>query len=114
MLILVLLSQVDDNPFQRRTEYGDIEELAQRIAAPDEPTEELTMTELATEWLRSYEDKDGRTWSDLTASQTHHANSPCYQAFVAAFPAEPEPKWHLKQARARLERETAVTKGDPA
>lgn len=83
-------------------------ELVEAEAETAEPAEPLTMTELATEWLRSYQDADGRTWSDLTAGQTHHANSPCYQAFVAAFPAEPEPKWYLKQARAQLERETVV------
>lgn len=63
----------------------------------------------AVDWLRSYQDKDGRLWSDLTPGQTHHANSPCYQAFVAAFPDEKEPKFLLKQARAHLERETAVS-----
>lgn len=36
MLIYVPLSQIDDNPFQRRSEYGDIEELASRIAAARE------------------------------------------------------------------------------
>lgn len=81
--------------------------------AVSEPAEELTMTEVATEWLRTYRDKDGRTWQDLTPSQTHHANSPCYQAFVAAFPEEKEPKFMLKQALARLKRETAVSQETP-
>lgn len=62
----------------------------------------------AVAWLRSYEDTHGRSWHDLTPNQTHHVNSPCYQAFVAAFPDEKEPKLLLKQARAQLERETAV------
>lgn len=33
MLIYVPLSQIDDNPFQARQEYGDVAELASRIAA---------------------------------------------------------------------------------
>jgi hypothetical protein len=41
-------------------------------------------------------------------NQTHHANSPCFQAFTRAFPDEAEPKWQLKQARAVLEQEAAV------
>lgn len=67
----------------------------------------------AVAWLRSYEDTHGRSWHDLTPNQTHHVNSPCYQAFVAAFPDEKEPKLLLKQARAQLERETAVSEEAP-
>lgn len=33
MLIFALLDQIDDNPFQARLEYGDVAELANRIAA---------------------------------------------------------------------------------
>lgn len=33
MLIYVPLNQIDDNPFQKRSDYGDIEDLAARIAA---------------------------------------------------------------------------------
>jgi hypothetical protein len=33
MLIYVPLNHIDDNPYQRRAEYGDIEELAERIHA---------------------------------------------------------------------------------
>jgi len=62
----------------------------------------------AVAWLRSYVDDSGRTWQNLEPNQTHHANSPCFQAFTRAFPDEAEPKWQLKQARAILERETAV------
>lgn len=36
MLIFVPLSHIDDNPYQRRSEYGDIAELAGRIAAARE------------------------------------------------------------------------------
>jgi ParB/RepB/Spo0J family partition protein len=36
MQIYVNLTQIEDNPFQRRVEYGDIEELAGRIAAARE------------------------------------------------------------------------------
>jgi len=73
-----------------------------------EPAAELTMSELAVAWLRSYVDDTGRTWRDLEPNQTHHANSPCFQAFTRAFPDEAEPKWQLKQARAVLEQEVAV------
>lgn len=62
----------------------------------------------AVAWLRAYVDDTGRTWRDLEPNQTHHANSPCFQAFTRAFPDEAEPKWQLKQARAVLEREAAV------
>jgi ParB/RepB/Spo0J family partition protein len=62
----------------------------------------------AVAWLRAYVDDTGRTWQDLEPNQTHHANSPCFQAFTRAFPDEAEPKWQLKQARAVLEREAAV------
>ncbi len=33
MLVFVPLNHIDDNPYQRRAEYGDIEELAERIHA---------------------------------------------------------------------------------
>jgi ParB/RepB/Spo0J family partition protein len=62
----------------------------------------------AVAWLRSYVDDTGRTWRELEPNQTHHANSPCFQAFTRAFPDEAEPKWQLKQARAVLEQEAAV------
>ena len=62
----------------------------------------------AVAWLRSYVDDTGRTWRELEPNQTHHANSPCFQAFTRAFPDEAEPKWQLKQARAILEQEAAV------
>ncbi len=68
-----------------------------------------TDTNPAVAWLRAYVDDTGRTWRDLEPNQTHHANSPCFQAFTRAFPDEAEPKWQLKQARAVLEQEAAVS-----
>jgi hypothetical protein len=64
----------------------------------------------AYDWLKEYEDDKGRTWRDLEGTQVHHANSPCFQAFVAAFPdsRDLERKFALKQAIARLRREQAA------
>lgn len=59
-------------------------------------------------WLRDYQDDDGRRWTDLSDSQTWHKNSPCYQAFVKAFPREDFVKSALMDAKQQLERETAV------
>ena len=67
-----------------------------------------TTDNYAVAWLRSYVDDTGRTWRELEPNQTHHANSPCFQAFTRAYPDEAEPKWQLKQARAVLEQEVAV------
>lgn len=61
----------------------------------------------AAAWLRSYTDDTGRTWREL--KHIHLTNSRCYQAFVRRFPEETNPRWRLKQARAILERETAVS-----
>lgn len=78
-----------------------VEEETETAASP-------TDTNPAVAWLRAYVDDTGRTWRDLEPNQTHHANSPCFQAFTRAFPDEAEPKWQLKQARAVLEQEAAV------
>jgi len=59
----------------------------------------------AYDWLRDYEDDKGRTWQDLEENQVHHANSPCYQAYVRAFPDQVDPKFYLKYALYRLQRE---------
>lgn len=56
-------------------------------------------------WLSTYTDKNGRSWRDLSDSQIHHANSPCYQAFVTEFPNLTDPKLYLKRALARLKQE---------
>jgi len=56
----------------------------------------------AYDWLRDYKDDKGRTWRDLEDSQVHHANSPCYQAYMRAFPGQVDPKFYLKQALSRL------------
>lgn len=56
-------------------------------------------------WLRDYEDGAGRRWHDLEDNQVHHANSPCYQAYVKAFPRQTDPKLLLKRALYRLRRE---------
>ena len=58
-------------------------------------------------WLRDYQDDDGRT--DLSDNQTWHKNSPCHQAFVKAFPKEDFVKSALMDAKTQLEKETAVT-----
>lgn len=80
--------------------------LLEKTAA--QPEYKPLMPELAYDWLRAYVDDDGRTWKDLADNQVHHANSPCYQAFVKAFPDQTDPKLCLKQALARLRGETAV------
>lgn len=61
--------------------------------------------EKAYDWLKNYHDWHGRTWRDLSNSQIHHANSPCFQAFKKTFPDLKDPKFYLKQALARLKRE---------
>lgn len=64
------------------------------------------MNDAALNWLRHYKDDTGREWHDLTDTQTHHANAPCYQAFTRAFPSlYADHKFSLKQARAILKRE---------
>lgn len=55
----------------------------------------------AKDWLANYRDEWGRTWQKLEENQVHHANSPCYQAFVRAFSEKLdglEPKHALKTA----------------
>lgn len=77
-----------------------------------QPGYKLLLPELAYDWLAAYTDDKGRTWRDLEDNQVHHANSPCYQAFVKEFPNVTDPKLYLKQALARLKRETAVAVGN--
>lgn len=74
------------------------------IGSP-KPVQKPLMPELACEWLKAYTDHKGRTWRDLEDNQIHHANSPCYQAFVKEFPNLTDPKLYLKQAMYRLRRE---------
>lgn len=81
-----------------------VEERAQPVGTPTAPRQRKSPYE----WLRDYQDDDGRTWRDLSDNQVHHANSPCYQAFVKAFPAIRDSKLHLKVSLAQLRRETAV------
>jgi hypothetical protein len=59
----------------------------------------------AFQWLKAYRDDRGRSWRDLEDNQVHHANSPCYQAFIRQYPAIADPKFALKQALAQLRRE---------
>lgn len=80
------------------------------LKKPQAKEEQLTSEQaarLAYEWLRNYEDDGGRRWGDLTNNQIHHANSPCYQAFVRAFPKIKDHKFALKQALAHLRRDEA-------
>lgn len=62
----------------------------------------------AKDWLANYQDEWGRTWQKLEENQVHHANSPCYQAFVRAFSEKLdglEPKHALKTALWMLRQE---------
>lgn len=68
----------------------------------------------AYDWLRDYEDDKGRTWEDLEDSQVHHANSPCYQAYARAFPGQVDPKFYLKAALYRLQRQAKEETGETA
>lgn len=58
----------------------------------------------ATAWLSNYRNKDGITWRGLSENQVHHANSPCYLAFVAAHPEIEHPKEALASALIALRR----------
>lgn len=88
---------------------------AQRLRAADAaPTTEMTAVERQTQlnerayyWLAEYTDQWDRTWRELEPNQVHHANSPCYQAFVRQFPSDRDHKFALKSALARLVREDA-------
>ncbi len=57
---------------------------------------------IARAWLSDYRNKDGITWRGLSENQVHHANSPCYLAFVAAYPEIEHPKEALASALAEL------------
>lgn len=65
------------------------------------------LNERAYYWLADYTDQWGRTWRELEPNQVHHANSPCYQAFVRQFLSDRDHKFALKSALARLAREDA-------
>lgn len=62
----------------------------------------LAAIDTATAWLSDYRNKDGITWRGLSENQVHHANSPCYLAFVAAYPEIEHPKEALASALAEL------------
>lgn len=64
----------------------------------------MVTAEQVYKWLRDYRDDKGRTWQDLTDSQTWHTNSPCWQAFIKNYPGV-KSKTLLKDARRRLEAE---------
>lgn len=68
----------------------------------------------AYDWLRDYEDDKGRTWENLEDGQVHHANSPCYQAYARAFPGQVDPKFYLKAALYRLQRQAKEETGETA
>ena len=82
--------------------------LARALGLMEDAKKALTKRQTYATWLRDYQGDDGRTWSELTDSQTWHKNSPCCQAFMAAFPDEDFVKSALMDARQQLERETAV------
>lgn len=65
------------------------------------PLPGVVTAEQVYKWLRDYRDDKGRTWQDLTDSQTWHTNSPCWQAFIKEYPGVN--KTLLKDARRRLE-----------
>ncbi len=53
---------------------------------------------IAREWLSNYRSKGGLAWHHLTENQITHANSPCYAAFIAAYPGIHNPKLILASA----------------
>lgn len=62
--------------------------------------------QIAIDWLSTYQDS-WRTWRDLSDTQIHHANSPCYQAWVKAHPEIRDHKLRIKQAMYELRRRQA-------
>lgn len=82
--------------------------LAHALILMEDAKKALTKRQQYITWLRDYQDDDGRRWTDLSDSQTWHKNSPCFQAFVKAFPKEDFAKSALMDAKTQLERETAV------
>ncbi|MBK8990144.1 MAG: ParB N-terminal domain-containing protein [Chloroflexi bacterium] len=69
-----------------------------------QPKADSTDYAIAYDWLDGYQDEKGRRWYDLETNQVIHANSPCYQAFVAEFPDIADPKQYLKDSLDRLQR----------
>lgn len=95
---------------------GNVSSMNERVFVHPKTGKETTMNtgniggdntdySAAYDWLATYTGKHGRTWRDLEDNQVHHANSPCYQAFVAEFPNLTDPKSYLKRALARLRQE---------
>jgi hypothetical protein len=73
----------------------------------------LAAVDTAQAWLLNYRgfahlavapDGGNHTWSDLSDNKVHHANSPCYLAFVAAHPEIEHPKEALASALVALRR----------
>jgi len=83
--------------------------LARALGLMEDAKKALTKRQEYITWLRDYRDDDGRRWADLTDNQTWHKNSPCYQAFVKAFPKEDFAKSALMDAKTQLEKEAAVS-----
>ncbi|MCB8942525.1 MAG: hypothetical protein H6658_01995 [Ardenticatenaceae bacterium] len=92
------LSQYDYTPDMLKTALST-------IIADEELFQKRTLDQQVYAWLSAYNDRDGRTWRDLSDNQIHHANSPCYAAFVKEFPGLTDPKFYLKKAMYRLRRE---------
>lgn len=83
--------------------------LARALGLMEDAKKALTKRQEYINWLRDYQDDDGRRWTDLSDNQTWHKNSPCHQAFVKAFPKEDFVKSALMDAKTQLEKETAVS-----
>ncbi|MBK8989275.1 MAG: hypothetical protein IPM39_24960 [Chloroflexi bacterium] len=82
--------------------------------AVKQAVEEITNPEeIAYEWLKTYTDGH-RNWTSLTANQTYHGSSPCWQRYERELPyiaKGSKGKLHLKIARERLlyERNLTIT-----
>ncbi len=81
--------------------------LARALGLMEDAKKALTKRQTYAAWLRDYQDDDGRRWTELSDNQTWHKNSPCYQAFVKAFPGESLAKSALMDAKTQLEKEAA-------
>ncbi len=88
------IKEVQRKPSQPTTDDG-------RQATDDRPSS-ASDSIAAFDWLRNYRDDKGRTWRDLDDNQIHHANSPCYQAFLKAHPNITAAKTALRGALEEL------------
>ena len=63
---------------------------------------------IAIDWLSAYRGPHGANWSQMTDSQIHHANSPCFQAWTKAHPEVGVHKLRIKQAMYQLRRRSSI------